>query len=328
MGKYIGIREIVDKLKLAKTQQDKREVLEYYSYETLLKRVLRYTYSPLITFNMDEWTPKHRGIDGGIGMSKFMHVPEDIFAGKFTQEEAEFACDVALMRVADTEADIFIGMLKKDIGVDLEISTINSVWENLILEYPVQRPQEYKPTLLSPFTFPCVAQKMSEGLRVNIVVRGNSVEFRDKEGKILHNFDCYIEQFGNLAQSGGTVFDGHAVVVDEQMNIIATDDEIVKAANPDNVRFILWDCVRYDGFVEGKDNRIGYNWRFNGLEHMMFLAVDKNPTPCYRVPEHKMVNSVNEAVEFAQVIKNPVVMKNLPGIWKNGYSTDELIIRS
>lgn len=328
MGKYIGLGAIVDKIKQAKTQDEKRQVLEYYSYDTLLKRVLRFTYTPLITFNMEDWKPKHRGIDYGIGMSKFMHVPEDIFEGKFTQEEAEFACDVALMRIAATEADIFIGMLKKDIGVDLNISTINAVWPNLILEYPLQTASEYTTGKISSFEFPCVAQRIYTGLRVNIIVRGNSVEFRNKNGEILHNFDMYIEQFGNLAQNGGIVFDGHAVVVDEQMNIIATEDSTVLAAKPENVRFILWDCIRYDGFVEGKDNRIGYNWRFNGLEHMMFLAVDKNPTPCYRAPEHKMINNIEEAEAYAKDTKNPIVIKNLSGTWRNGPTSDELIIQN
>lgn len=328
MGKYIGIREITDKLKSVKTQEEKREILEYYSYETLLKRVLRYTYSPLITYNLDDWTPKHRGTDGGIGMSKFMHVPEDIFQGKFTQEEAEFACDVALMRIADTEAEIFIGMLKKDIGVDLEIATINSVWPNLILEYPLQSAKEFNTSDISSFTFPAVAQKFNSGFRVNIIVRGNSVEFRDRYGKVLHNFAIYVEQFSNLAQNGSIVFDGVAVVVDEQLNIVSTDDSDVLSSNAENVRFILWDTIRYDGFVEGKDNRIGYNWRFNGLEHMMFLAVDKNSLPCYRASESKMVTNLEEAERFAKEIKNPIVLKNLSGTWKNGVSDYELIIRN
>lgn len=328
MGKYVGIREIVDKLKSAKTQAEKREILEYYSYETLLKRVLHFTYNPLITFDMDDWNPKNKGIDYGIGMSKFMHVPDDIQQGKFTQEEAVFACEVALMRIAETEADIFIGMLKKDIGVDLDIATINSVWHNLILEYPIQESSNFSEEKLQSFEFPCVAQKMSTGLRVNIVVRSNSVEFRNKHGEILHNFDMYVEQFSNLAQNGNIVFDGHAVVVDDNMNIIGTDDLVVLAAKPENIRFILWDTIRYDGFVQGKDTRIGYNWRYNGLEHMMFLAIDKNPLPCYRASESKVISKIEEAFQYAKQIKNPIVLKNLSGTWRNGPTVEELIIRN
>lgn len=322
------VKTIADKLRSATSQDAKQEILEYYSSESLFKRIVAYTYNPMINFNMDEWSPKHMGKEHGMGISKFMHIPEDIFQGKFTQNEAEFAANMALLHMNDNEAELFVGMLKKDINVGLTVDTINRVWPNLVPVYPVQRPKEYQPSLLAEFTFPVAAQKMSTGLRVNIVVRGNSIEFRDKNGNVLHNFHMYNEQFGNLAQNGGTVFDGHAVVVDEDMNIIATDDVDVLAADPENIRFILWDCIRYDGFVNGIDNRIGYNWRFNGLEHMMFLAVDKNPTPCYRAPEHKMVSSIEDAVAYAKQEKCPIVIKNLPGIWKNGYSTDELIIRS
>jgi len=329
MSRTTIFESVINKLLAAKTQEEKRAVLEYYSYETLLQRVLRYLYSPLITFNMDDWKPKFAGKFHGMGMSKFMHVPEDIFQGKFTQEEAEFACNVALQNMNEKEVSTFVAMLKKDedhFGVSIEL--INSVWPGLILEYPCQEACEYSAESFSSFDVPFVAQRMYKGLRVNIIVRGNSVEFRDKTGKILHNFDLYVEQFSNLAQNGSTAFDGHAVVVNDDMKIVSTDDDVVLAAKPENIRFILWDAIRYDGFVEGKDNRIGYNWRFNGLEHMMFLAVDKNPTPCYRAAEHKMVGTVEEAEAYAKEIKNPIVIKNLSGTWANGKTKNELIIQN
>lgn len=322
------VATITDKLKAATSKKEKLEILHYYKSETLYKRLLSYTYNPLINFNMNDWKPKHYGKMHGQGISKFMHIPEDIFQGKFTKEEAIFACNMAMMHINTREAILFEGMLHKDLGIDVDIDIINEVWPNLIPKYPVQMPVKYEPSIHLHMPFPAVVQPMSRGLRVNIVIRGNSVEFRDKNGKILESFNNYIEQFSNLAQNGSTVFDGHAVVVDDDMNIIGTDDSVVLAAKPENVRFILWDCIRYDGFVDGKDNRIGYNWRFNGLEHMMFLAIDKNPTPCYRAAESKIVSSVQEAEQYAKEIKNPIVLKNLSGTWKNGPTSDELIIHN
>lgn len=326
MGRTALVRIIADKIRSATNQAEKYEVLQQYSSESLFKRILSYANNPMINFNMDNWKPQHSGKQDGMGISKFMHVPEDIFQGKLDQEEAVFSANIALLHMNEQEVDLFIGMLKKDLDLGLDLETINDVWPGLIPQYPVQYPGKFTERKVESFEWPCVAQKLVGGYRVNIIVRGNSVEFRNQEGKVIHNFDHYVGEFGILAQSGSTVFDGVAVVVDEEMNVISTDDDIVLSARPENIRFILWDAIRYDGFVQGKDTRIGYNWRYNGLEHMMFLSIDKNPTPCYGLPENKVIDNISQALEFSKQLKNDIVIKNFSGTWTNGISNDELII--
>jgi hypothetical protein len=327
MSRIALVRSIADQIKAQHTQQGKEEILIRYERESLFKRIISYAYNPMINFNMQDYTPKHYGKPDGMGISKFMHIPEDIFQGKFTQEEAEFACELALTHMNNQESNLFLGMLKKDLDLGLSIETINKVWYNLIPEYPVQHLSEFSEELVSTYEWPCVAQRLINGLRVNIIVRGNSVEFRNKQGKTLHNFDSFIEQFSNLAQNGATVFDGHAVVVDDDMNVVATEDSIVLTAKSENIKFLLWDAIRYDGFVQGEDSRIGYNWRFNGLEHMMFLAVDKNSQPCYGIPEHQIVDSIEHARKYAVQLDSDIVVKNFSGTWKNGITLNEMIIR-
>lgn len=327
MSRAAIVRTIVDKLKLANTQQEKADVLSYYDKETLFKRILSYTYNPLIQFGMSDWQPKTPGREFGMGISKFMHIPEDIFQHKFTRDEAVFACNLAVNHMNAEEVEIFSGMLRKDLGVGLEIATINQIWPDLVPEYPLQTATEFTSAEFEKFTMPpFVAQKMSTGLRVNIIVRGNTVEFRRGNGEFIQGWDRYIEQFSKLAQNGANVFDGHAVVVDDQANIIATDNQAVLDADPKNIRFILWDVIRYDGFVQGKDQRIGYNWRFNGLEHMMILAVESNPQPCYRTPEQLVCGTISDALEYAKQTGD-IVIKNLPGTWSKGPSSNELIVR-
>lgn len=330
MSKIALVRTIADKLKSASTQSEKREVLEYYSSESLFRRVLFYTYNPMINFNMDDWTPRHVGKQDGQGISKFMHVPEDIYQGKFTQEEAEFACNMAMMHINDQEAELFVGMLKKDLGLDLDAETINCVWEDLIPSYPIRQASEFNtasPAKFETYIKPViVAQKMSEGLRVNIIVRGNNVEFRQKDGTLIHGWDMWTHQFSTLAQQNAIVFDGHAKVVDEDLNVVAMSDEEVLAASAENIRFTLWDTIRYDGFVQGVDNRVGYNWRFNGLEHMMLLAIEKNPTPCYQSCEYQLVQDFREALHLAKSNKCSYVAKNMSATWATGVTDEEIIV--
>jgi hypothetical protein len=133
----------------------------------------------------------------------------------------------------------------------------------------------------------------------------------------------YDEQFKNLAQGQSTVYDGHAVVADGP-KIAETSNEKVLEAEPDKVKFILWDVIRYDGFIEGKDTRIGYNWRYNGLEHMCILAIEKNPQPCYSVLKAELVGS-QEQLELTINKMGSCVVKSLEGTWKHGIDETQLI---
>ena len=327
MSRSAMVRIIADKIKSATTQAEKADVLSYYEKETLFKRILAYANNPLIRFGMDDWTPKASGKEYGMGISKFMHIPEDIFQNKFTYDEAVFACNLAVNHMNAEEVEIFTGMLHKDLGLGLETATINQVWPGLVPEYPLQKAAEFTTDDFAKFTIPpFTAQRMSTGLRVNIIVRGNTVEFRKGSGDFITGWDKYIDQFSKLAQNGANMFDGHAVVVDEHANIIATDNQAVLDADPDSIRFILWDVVRYDGFVQGFDQRIGYNWRYNGLEHMMILAVESNPTPCYRTPEQIVCGDLATAINYSNSVGD-IVIKNLSGTWASGISPDNLIIR-
>jgi hypothetical protein len=308
MANVAMIRYIVDRLKEANSQEDKQIILQRYSNDNLFKRIIHLTYNPLIIFGMDNYTLKEdsSGIEGGMGISKFMHIPEDLYHNKLTDKEAIFACNLVLGHINVEEVEIFIGMLKKDIGVGLEIETINNVWPNLIPGYPIMNAQEITDSLVEKFQWPAVAQRLYTGKRINIICRFDLIQFRAPDGTSLtKEFEEYKNQFQTLAQNQGVVFDG----------------------SWEGDKFVLWDAVKYDGFIHAKDNRLGYNWRYNGIEHMVFLASSKNDNPCYMLPEQKIVNSLQDAYDAATEISSDIVIKNMSGIWEHGSTNDQLIIR-
>jgi hypothetical protein len=311
MSKIAMIRFIADKLIEAETQEQKQEVLQRYSDDTLFKRILYYTYNPMIVFGMDEYHPQKTkfGIDGGMGISKFMHVADDLYQNKLDYQEATFACNLVLTHINEQEAELFLGMIKKDIGVNIDIATINNVWPDFIPTYPVQYATEYTSELEKSITFPAVCQPRYKGTRINIIVRMNTVEFRDEQGKILTGFEEYGADFSHLAQNQATVFDG-----------------CFKNTSKGK-RFVIWDVIRYDGFVKGSDNRLGYNWRFNGLEHMWLIAQEKTPKPCYKIAICNSVTSWSNARKAAKDIKSDIIVKNLDGTWQNGFVNDQLVLR-
>lgn len=302
MAKKPMIRYIVDKLKDAETQDEKQIVLERYGSDTLLQRVLYFTYHPMIIFGLDDFTPSKMGVEDGMGISKFLHIPEDLSENKLDDTEAKFACSLVFTHINELEAEIFLGILKKDIGVDLEVKTINRVFPKLIPSYPVQYPTPYTDELAQKIDFPCVVQPYVNGDRINIIVRYNLVEFRDKTGKVLTGYQEYVREFSDLAQNQSTVFD--AVVFFDNVT--------------QRKKFVLFDVVRYDGFLKGTDNRVMYNWRFNGLDYMYSLCVTPEMSPSYMVVPSQVVNNWREVKLAKMKIKSDVIVKNLESEWMSG----------
>ena len=325
MSKVGLIPRIIQNLRLAETQSEKQEILSKYHNEVQLSRMLNIIYNPWIDLKMQDFEPKYMGKQFGMGMPQFMHVIEDIISGAFDQREAEFACRMAMNHINTDDAEIFLGLLRQDLGLGLEIETINAVWPGLIADYPIRLAT---PGDLDDFDkFPAAVQPLSQGLRFNAVVSDGEVSFRNKTGEIIENWERYAEQFLNLAQGQNTVFDGHAVVADGT-KIAETDNQKVLESDPENIRFILWDAIRYDGFVQGSDTRIGYNWRYNGIEHMMLLAVDKNPNPCYDLLKAEMVGSHQQLMETVKKHPTGCVVKPMDSIWQQGETSQELIYKN
>jgi len=326
MSKSGLTRSIYNQIIAAESQDEKLDVLRKYNKESLFRRIIFYAYNPMIQFDMNDFQTTKTGTPNGLGISKFMHIFDDIIKNNLTNQESNFACQIAMDHINDMEAEIFKGIITKTLDMGLEYDTINKAYSGMIPGYPLQKVAAFDKDTVRKFTYPCVAQQMSFGMRVNIVVKGNIVQFRNKQGEIFHEFDRFSPQFSALAQNGNIVFDGHAVVIDKSNNPIpGLEDEEILSHDIDYIRFILWDSIRFDGFVEGADSRIGYNWRFNGLEHMMFLAVDQVSDPVYGLPKQQIVENLDQAIEISEKFGD-IVLKDFTGTWRTGVTNYEVAI--
>lgn len=324
MSKSGLISSVMHSLHSTVSQEDKMQILNKYHKETSIKKIIGIAYNPWLDFGLQDFTPKHLGKKFGMGIGFFMHIIEDITQGKLDAKEAEFACRMAFMHINTEDAEVFLKLINQNLGqyLNLDVNTINSVWNELVMTYPLRQAQ-VKP--IDNFDgFPASVQELSRGLRINIIVSEDGVSFRLKDGNEIDNFDIYKDQFLTLAQGQGTVFDGHAVVTDNN-KIIATDNDSVLEADPESIRFLLWDAIRYDGFINGEDTRIGYNWRYNGIEHMMLLALDKVENPCYDIIKAELVGSKDQLQATIDKHKKGCVVKSLDSIWKHGIADNEII---
>ena len=270
MSKQHLLVHIIEQLKQTESQDLKYLLLEKYKNEKMLERIMSISYNPWIDLKMQDFDTPKSGKKFGMGISKFLHIIDDIIDGKLDEKEKRFSCNMALNHINELEADLFKNLLRQDLDLDLSAHTINRVWPGLIMSFPMRYASPG--TIVDYKNFPACVQPISKGLRINIIVYDNKVSYRGEAGNYMpESWTVWDTQFKNLVQGQNTVLDGHAVVVDENNNIIETNDEKVLEAEPEDIRFVFWDVIRYDGFIRGIDDRMGYNWRYNGLNHMMFL---------------------------------------------------------
>tara|TARA_B100000900_G_scaffold135565_1_gene114777 strand:+ start:3680 stop:4657 length:978 start_codon:yes stop_codon:yes gene_type:complete len=324
MGKSHLISTIVNNLQTMTDQSDKHELLSKYKNEMMLERIVSIAYNPWINLKMQDFETVKSGKKFGMGISKFLHIVDDIVANKLDAKERRFSCNMALQHIDEIEAPLFLSLVRQELDLGLEIETINSVWNNLIMAYPIRTSSfgditEYK-------NFPACVQPISRGLRVNVIVDENEVSYRDKTGNVIEGWECWDEQFINLAQGQKTVLDGHAVIVDENNNIAEEGNKEVLEAEGNLIRFTFWDAIRYDGFARGYDDRMGYNWRYNGIQHMMMLAAEKTKKPCYSAIPVSMVGSQEQLENTVKQLNNKCVVKQLDGIWQHGETEQEIIV--
>ena len=325
MSKVKLLSELISKLEKLPDQESRFELLSTYQKESVFKQVINIAYNPWIDFGMQSFEPRKLGKQFGMGITKFLHILNDIINEKYDQREKEFSCQMAMQHIDARDAKLFVKLLRQELDLGLELETINRVWPKLIMIYPLSDPTpgDYK-TFKS---YPAAIQPISRGLRINVIVYKDKVTYKDKLGNDINGWEVYDEQFKNLAQSTSTVFDGHAVVA-SGTSIVETDNNKVLEADPENIRFIFWDVIRYDGFIKGEDSRIGYNWRHNGLEHMIILALDKNTVPCYDIVKADLVGSDEQLESSVNKYKSKCVIKSLEGTWVCGNDPSQIIYES
>lgn len=319
----IRLPTVFDKIKSTDDRSEKINIISKYGYDNLLRKVLRMTYSPVINFGFKDYHPQAIGKEHGLGISKFIHVLDDILDNKFTDEESKFACNLALKNINSDEVGIFLGIINKDQNIGIDIDLINEAITGLIPAFPCQYPTFGTLDDLKAIEFPAVVQKNYPGKHITIIVNGESVQFRDQHGEIVDYLDNFKKYFSDLAQNNNVSIEG-ALIFAIDGNVVQEQPEDFSDVPAECIRFILWDIIKNDKFFEGEDTRLGYNWRMNGIEHMMMLAANSETSNIYDIPLGKPVSNIEEAMKL--IDSEYCIVKSLSSIWVTGENPQHLMV--
>lgn len=245
-----------------------------------------------------------------------------------------------LGRLVPDDAKVVERILAKDLRCGVSIATVNTVWPELISEYPCMLCSAFKEKLLNKITFPASVQMKMDGMRFNALVKDGAVEFRSRNGKEMHLLGNLEAEFLALTKAMGPdsrvastwtysnmVFDGELMVMDthnQQFLDRQSGNGILNKSNKGTISDIeaaqihvsLWDAIAYKDFTCGYSN-VPYGTRFKTLTH----AMQKFENTKLHLVYNKYVDNIDQAkTEFNEILasgQEGIILKNLDSPWEN-----------
>jgi ATP-dependent DNA ligase len=200
----------------------------------------------------------------------------------------------------------------------------------------------YDQKLVNKIELPALVQLKLDGMRFNAIVKGDTVEFRSRNGKELNiPNQSFSIPFIKMAETYGQdmVFDGELLIADfdgKPVNRQTGNGILSKAikgtmseTEASNVRATLWDVIPYTSFTKGEDNTpykdrmsklenaITYvNDTFRQFRHYINLAWTQEVATLYHA------HSIFE--KFLSDGQEGIILKSKTGIWEDKRSKEQV----
>lgn len=331
----MSILSILGELSSVSGRNAKLDILKREVGNKNLKEFFRLALEPLITFGIKkipEYEPNHNPI--GDNLDWGMDQLEKSFSTRaITGNDAISHLSYVLENVTADNAEVLTRIIEKDPKCGVAESTVNAVWKNLILEFPVMKAMPHDEKTIQNINFPAYSQLKLDGARVQIVVERGVVTAYSSSGRVIemHN------QFDWLSTLSveDVVFDGELLVTEETGQFMERKkgngivNRAVKGTLPvaqaKQLHFVVFDVIDVAGWKAGKRD-VGYDARFKTL-----VAFADRFRHNVSIVQTKMVASEREAmIHFNELYKaglEGTILKDAKGIWENKRSKYQIKLK-
>lgn len=307
----------------------KIDLLNQHKGNKVLREVVRLALDPLTQFyirKIPDYVPNPNKSDVTLafGLDSLQDLSKRLVTGN-----AAISHLTSLLEVLnEDDAKVIEKIIQKDLRCGVSVSTANKVWPNLVMDYPCMLCSQYEEKLVDKIKFPAVIDLKNDGMRVNVIVRNGSVEFRSRNGKELDLKGNLVQDFLTLADGHNVVFDGELMVMfdnDYQFADRQTGNGILNKANKGTisdaeaamVHVVVWDMIPYIDFVNGKCNVPYLTRRETVRKTIDVLNEGKRIWNVWS----KIVNNIEEVQdEFQRLLSEGyegIILKDLNGKWEN-----------
>jgi ATP-dependent DNA ligase len=240
------------------------------------------------------------------------------------------------------DAKIIERIIAKDLRCGVSEATANKIWPKLISTYPVMLASGYDQKLVDKIKFPAYVQLKLDGMRFNAIVRGQTVEFRSRNGReILIPNKSFAVPFIKMADhyKQDMVFDGELLIADYAGKPVNRQtgngilSKAIKGTMSDTealqVMATLWDAISYESFKAGIDKE-PYNIRMAKLSNAMedMKTVNAQLGKYVALVWTEQVNDLYTAKrifeKFLSEGQEGTILKSKDGIWEDKRSKEQI----
>jgi len=320
----MAVYEIIKQLENTPSTNDKLKIIGENKDNNDLKDFFYYCLAPEIVYYIKKIPDYEPNNQVCLSLSECMSSLKTLANREHTGNDAIIFLKDILQNTHYENADLIERIIKKDPNCKVAVSSVNKIWPGLIKEYPVALCERNTEKNRKNIVFPAYSQCKEDGMRVNIHVRPDKVEYRTRNGKALEFNDEVDLIFKSLGS--GFVYDGEALVVDKNDNILPRKigngilnkavKNTISEKEKNQVVFHLWDMIDVNSFWDGKCYR-EYSTRLKELQKRV-NGVGNKRVQCI---DNYEINSWEEAkILFQQHLndgKEGIIVKNKLSIWEN-----------
>jgi len=319
------MKDIFTKLENTSSRLEKEAILRDNFDNEDLKNVIFHALDPYTQFFIRK-IPKYEQKSSKLDFPEVFHVLRQLSSRAVTGNAAIDLLRFVLEHSSEDIADSVIRIISKDLKCGVSTATVNKIWKNFIPTFPVMLAAGYNDRLMEEMQYPAYVQLKLDGMRFNAIVKDNQVEFRSRNGKMIHLQGCLEKEFIKMSFGDNVVFDGE-LIVKENGKILnrQTGNGILNKAvrgtispsEAEKVCATIWDIIPIEDFKKGFYT-LPYEQRY------FALAVSAKPDLDFEkinVINNKVVYSEDEAREiFEEYLaqgEEGIILKNIKSPWEN-----------
>lgn len=319
-----GILSILNELQANNSKNFKIELLTKHKDNSLLKESIRLALDPFTVFYIKKIPDYNKLHTHFYTLNDGLVRLKTIANRELTGQAAINLLSSTLTNLASDDAEVLKRIILKDLKCGVATSIANTIWPNLVIDYPTMLCSPNKGNVLKNINYPAYVQLKMDGMRFNAVVKDGACEFYTRSGQsvnLLGNLSQeFIDLAGDLAKSG-IVFDGELLVGNSNRQagngiLNKSIRGTISQEEADQVVATLWDAIPYEDFQK-EASVAPYKDRFNLLES---LVIELNNPKISLVITHT-VQDIGEAVSwfehyYAQGLEG-IILKNISSPWEN-----------
>ena len=288
--------DVLDEIRGAQSPKSKKEVMEKYKDNKMLKKVIYYTYNPYMKYGITKKTFENYQPNGEPNKSDKLYDLLDELAASNINDELRYKFVNYVNFFDERWGNIMKGIAIKDLELGVSATTINKVWPKLIPTFELQLAARFKPDTLEENEYVWVTEKF-DGIRCVCVISKGTIKFFTRQGKEIFGLNEIVKEVKLMGLSefvldGELLFNGDYEDSGDQYK---KTTKIInsKMENKTQITFNIFDMLPLNEFKSG-ESHLTYEFRRKQLSSLYQSEVTRVAPVLYEGTDHSKIMEVHK----------------------------------